>query len=175
MVKLLLHVCCSPCSIYPFEELLKNNKNEIKGFYFNPNIHPFEEYQKRRATLEEYSVRSGLEVVYPEYQPDYFFEKISGNEEKPGRCLACWRMRLEETALFARQNGFDSFTTTLLISPYQDHAAIKELGTQVAKQQNLDFYYQDFRLGFRHSQAEARQHGLYRQKYCGCVYSKKER
>lgn len=173
-MKMLLHICCAPCSIYPFKELLKDPANQIKGFYFNPNIHPPEEYQKRRSALEEYAGDNGLEVIYPEYEPDRFFKKIVNNEEKPGRCRICWQMRLEEAALFAGQNGFDAFSTTLLISPYQDNLVIKEAGEALAKRFDVSFYYRDFREGFREAQNEARGHNLYRQKYCGCLYSLKE-
>lgn len=170
-MKVLLHICCAPCSIYPFKELLKNSAYKVKGFYFNPNIHPYEEYLRRRLAVEEYSKKADLDVIYPEYKPDYFFKRISNYEEKPARCKVCWHIRLEETALHAKENGFDSFSTTLLISPYQDHLIIKEIGFEVAKRYKLNFYYQDFRAGFRESQNEARQHNLYRQKYCGCKYS----
>lgn len=173
-MKLLLHICCAPCSIYPFKELLKDKDNQIIGFWFNPNIHPHQEYLKRRSTLEEYSKEANLEVIYPQYCPDDFFKTIINNENKPARCRMCWQMRLERTVLFAKQNGFNAFSTTLLISPYQDHLIIKEIGEGLAKKFNLKFYYQDFRMGFRESQNEARGHNLYRQRYCGCKYSLEE-
>ncbi|MDD5449174.1 MAG: epoxyqueuosine reductase QueH [Candidatus Omnitrophica bacterium] len=173
-MKILLHICCAPCGIYPFKELLKDPSNHIKGFYFNPNIHPKEEYQRRRAALEQYSRTSGLEVIYPECNPDDFFKKIINNDQRPSRCGICWRMRLEETALAAANDKFDAFTTTLLISPYQDNLVIKTIGEDLAKRHDIKFYYRDFREGFRQSQNEARDHNLYRQKYCGCIYSLKE-
>ena len=170
-MKLLLHICCSPCSIYPLKELSKDADNQVKGLYFNPNIHPEEEYLRRRAAVEEYSKNNHLEVIYSKYNPDLFFKRILKNEEKPERCRICWYMRLEETARFAKANGFDTFSTTLLISPYQEHLIIKDLGFDLAKKHKIAFYYRDFRIGFRDSQNEAREHRLYRQKYCGCRYS----
>ncbi len=174
-MKILLHICCAPCSIYSFKELLKGHGNTVSGFYFNPNIHPYQEYLNRRGALEEYSRQTGLEIIYPEYEPSRFFRSIMYNEAAPARCRLCWQPRLEETALYARQNNFDGFSTTLLISPYQNHLIIKCIGEELAKKFDLNFYYQDFRAGFRESQDEARRHNLYRQKYCGCIYSEIER
>lgn len=174
-MKVLLHICCAPCSIYPFKELSKVRGTQVKGFYFNPNIHPEQEYLKRRRAIEEYSRTIDLEVIYPEYEPNGFFKKIIYKENPPTRCRTCWQMRLEETALYAKENGFDGFSTTLLISPYQEHLAVKEIGEGLSERFDLDFYYQDFRTGFKVSQDEARTQSLYRQKYCGCIYSLIER
>lgn len=174
-MKLLLHICCAPCGIYPFKELLKNPDTQVKGFYFNPNIHPREEYLRRRSAVEAYSRDNNLEVIYPDYDPDYFFRKIADSKETPARCRLCWQMRLEETASYAKQNSLDAFSTTLLISPYQDHLVIKKIGQDLAARFKINFYYQDFRTGFRASQDEARGHNLYRQKYYGCKYSEMER
>jgi len=174
-MKILLHICCAPCSIYPFKELLRSAEHQVKGFYFNPNIHPYQEYLNRRHAAEQYSKTAGVEIIYPEYEPGYFFRKIIYNENKPARCRLCWQMRLEATALYARENGFNGFSTTLLISPYQDHLIIKEIGQDLSKKFDVEFYYQDFRAGFKESQDEARSHNLYRQKYCGCIYSEIER
>lgn len=176
-MKLLLHICCAPCSIYTVEELSKNPSDKITGFYFNPNIYPADEYSRRRSAVEEYTkmLNRMFEIIFPEYDPEEFFRKINYNEARPARCRICWQMRLEETAAFAAANKFDSFSTTLLISPYQDHLVIKAMGEELAKKFNIDFYYADFRTGFRKSQEEARGQNLYRQKYCGCRYSEMER
>jgi epoxyqueuosine reductase len=174
-MNILLHICCAPCSIYPFKELLKNPDNKVTGFYFNPNIHPEDEYTKRRSAIEAYSKNNNLEVIYPEYEPDHFFMKILNNEEAPGRCRICWQMRLEKTSLYASKNGFDSFSTTLLISPYQDHLVIRAMGEDIARRSSINFYYRDFRNNFREAQDDAREKNLYRQKYCGCKYSEEER
>jgi len=174
-MKILLHICCAPCSIHPFKELLKGGDHQITGFYFNPNIHPYQEYVNRRSALEEYSRAAGLPVVFPGYEPHVFFRKVAYHEQAPMRCRSCWQMRLEAAAQYAARNGFDAFTTTLLISPYQDHLVVKEIGEGLASRSGVPFYYRDFRTGFRESQDEARRHNLYRQNYCGCIYSEIER
>lgn len=173
-MRLLLHICCGPCSIFPFQQL-QERAIEIVGFYFNPNIHPFTEYRLRKQALLDYAKLKSIQIVCPEYRPEDFFRRIVEKEQPPGRCQICWHYRLEYTAEYAKENGFDAFSTTLLISPYQDHLAIKRIGEDVANRFRIDFLYEDFRTGFRESQASAKQRGLYRQKYCGCIFSEMER
>jgi len=172
-MKLLLHICCAPCSLYPYKEL--KIFSSIVGFFYNPNIHPFVEYNQRKSTLEEHSRKNDFKILFHKYDIENFFRKVSGNEQHPERCKICWRMRLEETANFAKMKGFDSFTTTLLISPYQDQEHIKSIGQDIAKKIDIDFFYKDFRNGFRVAQEDAKKIGLYRQKYCGCIFSERER
>jgi hypothetical protein len=173
-MKLLLHICCAPCSIYVIGQCSQAG-NQLTGFYFNPNIHPYQEYLNRRKAVEAHSKDIGLDVIYPGYAPDSFSRNIADNKDRPMRCRVCWKMRLEKAALYAKENGFDAFSTTLLISPYQDHAAVKAIGEELAVKLGVSFYYRDFRKGFRASQLEARRQNLYLQKYCGCIYSKTER
>ena len=104
-----------------------------------------------------------------------YFRKVATKEDSKDRCKLCWELRLSETADFAKKNDFNGFTTTLLISPYQDHELIKEIGEKIAKEKDIEFYYEDFRKGFKESQEEAKGKELYRQKYCGCVFSELER
>lgn len=170
-MRLLLHICCAPCSIAPFKEVAKKEFVEIKGFFYNPNIHPFEEYTRRRNAVELYAKESDIEVLYPEYHPEEFFCAIGDNKDVPYRCKNCWGLRLRATAIHARRWGFDYFSTTLLISPYQDHQYLKLLGEDIAKENKINFYYSDFRPLFRESQSHAKEAGLYRQRYCGCEYS----
>ena len=174
-MRILLHICCAPCSIHPYRELKSTDTDSISGFFYNPNIHPFTEYQERKKALEDYSRKTGFPVVFHKYDVENFFREVSGNEALLTRCRICWRMRLEETANFAKNNGFDGFSTTLLVSPYQDQEEIKRLGMDVSKRCGVNFLYKDFRSGFRSSQQEARQKGLYCQKYCGCIFSEKKR
>jgi len=115
------------------------------------------------------------EVFYPEYRPAEFFQAINLREEAGQRCLICWSLRLEKTARLAREKGFDHFSTTLLVSPYQDHEALKAIGSSVSEEEGVAFYYEDFRPGFREAHNEARSKGIYCQKYCGCIYSEIER
>jgi len=174
-MKLLLHICCGPCAIYPIKTLIDAKFKKITGFYYNPNIHPPSEYKKRRNALRETEEKLGLEIIYPKYDMEEYFVKIYGKEESPSRCGLCWQLRLLKTASFAKENGFDAVTTTLLISPYQDHDSVKEIGEKAARENGVYFYYQDFRIGFKESQESAKKKELYRQKYCGCVFSELER
>ena len=174
MNNLLLHICCAVCLIYPLRKLQEKNF-KIKGFFYNPNIHPFSEYIRRKETLEILNSEFKLEIFYPEYKVSDFFRKVNLNEEKDKRCALCWRLRLENTAEFALNNGFNSFSTTLLVSPYQDHTLIKKIGQEISQAKGIEFYYEDFRSGFKQVHNEAKQKGLYCQKYCGCIYSEIER
>ncbi|MCX5656990.1 MAG: epoxyqueuosine reductase QueH [Candidatus Omnitrophica bacterium] len=174
MNKLLLHICCGPCGIYPLRKLQEEGFN-MEGFFYNPNIHPEEEFDKRREAVYEFSRKNSFKVNFNDYSPEDFFDKTGPSMEKNQRCLTCWTLRLRKTALFARENKFDCFTTTLLISPYQDQAKIREIGEFIAQEEGINFFYRDFREGFRHSQNMAKEMGLYRQKYCGCIYSQVER
>ena len=171
---LLLHICCAICLIYPLR-VLQSKKFKVKGFFYNPNIHPFLEYRRRKETLQILNSEFKLEIFYPEYKVEDFFRSINFNEEKDKRCLLCWKLRLENTAEFALNNGFSSFSTTLLVSPYQDHIKIKEMAQEISRSKGIEFYYEDFREGFRQAHNEAKQKGLYCQNYCGCIYSEIER
>ena len=169
---MLLHICCGPCSIYPLEVLRK--EAEVTGFYSNPNIHPYTEWRARKETLAGYAEDIGLKVFFDE---DYLLEEfIRGVAHRvPDRCAFCYQMRLRRTAGEAREKGFDAFSTTLLVSPYQKHDLIKEVGGAVAKETGIEFLYRDFRPGYRGAVEQSRELGMYRQKYCGCIYSEKER
>lgn len=173
-MKLLLHICCGPCALYPIKQLAKNRFKEIVGYYYNPNIHPPSEYKRRRDALAGAVEKIGLEVIYPLYKMEEYFKKTISKQDSPERCRRCWELRLSKTADFAKENGFSAFTTTLLISPYQDHDVVRKIGEGIATKKDIEFYYEDFRKGFRESQEEAKGQGLYRQKYCGCVFSELE-
>ena len=156
--------------IYPLERL-REKGYEVTGFFYNPNIHPFSEYKNRKQAVESLNT----EVVYPEYLPQEFFQEVNGKEANPGRCSLCWDLRLRKTAKQAKEKGFQSFSTTLLVSPYQDQELLKNIGNDVAKDEGIDFYYEDFRTGFRDAHNKAKEQGIYCQKYCGCIYSEMER
>ncbi len=174
-MNVLLHICCAPCSIHPFNELLKDKINRITGFFYNPNIHPAGEYEKRRRALLEYSEKSRFDIIFGEYEPEAFFKEIGTRTEAPERCTICWRMRLAKTAECAKNNGCDAFTTTLLVSPYQNREEIVKIGAECAREFGVSFISSDFRGGFREAKEEAKAQGIYRQKYCGCAFSEKER
>ncbi|MFH1347805.1 MAG: epoxyqueuosine reductase QueH [Candidatus Margulisiibacteriota bacterium] len=157
MSKILLHTCCAPCTTY-VNKWLAAHDFEVKGFFYNPNIRPQEEYERRLLTMEHYATVAGLKVVY---EPRDIQTEL-------GDCENCYRVRLKKTAQFANENGFDCFSTTLLISPYQKHDLLKIVGEQVSSECGVEFFCQDFRQGFRESQQTAREMNLYRQKHCGC-------
>lgn len=176
-MKLLLHICCGPCLIYPLQQL-RLKGIEVEGVFYNPNIHPLSEYKKRREAVEGFSRTADIKVIYPDYKPEEFFQAVSpypnllpqGEREK--RCSLCWRMRLEKTAALAKENGFACFSSTLLVSPYQNQEVLRNTGDEVSKDTGMNFYYEDFRPGFRQAHQQAASKGMYCQKYCGCVYSK---
>ncbi|MDD4909053.1 MAG: epoxyqueuosine reductase QueH [Candidatus Omnitrophica bacterium] len=173
-MKLLLHTCCAPCLIYPLEKLRKDGFT-VSAIFYNPNIHPFSEYKNRKQAVMDLGSSLGLEVFYPEYHPQEYFNAVNLKEEAPGRCSICWSMRLKGAAKQAKEKGFDCFSTTLLVSPYQDQERIKKLGLEAAGQEGVIFHYEDFRPGFRKAHDQAKLKGIYCQKYCGCIYSEMER
>ena len=176
MVKLLLHTCCTPCGIYPLRELRKEGF-AVSAFFYNPNIHPQEEYARRRKAAESWAKDEGCELIAPAWRPEEFLQAIGKETKAPARCALCWRLRIMQTALAAGQGGFSHFTTTLLASPYQDQEKIKEIGEDPALARNgwAKFYFADFRDGFRSAHKEAKEKGFYCQKYCGCARSLEER
>ena len=173
MERLLLHTCCAPCSVYCVSSLRAEGIEPV-SFWFNPNIHPYQEYKARRDTLVSYAEAIGLELLVREnYGLRAFVRAVCGDLDH--RCGYCYTCRLEETARYAAEHGFTAFSTTLLVSPYQDHDGICRVAGRLAEQYGAPFLYRDFRPGFRQGQADARERGLYMQKYCGCVFSEEER
>jgi len=173
-MNILLHICCAPCAIHPVEEL-KRQKHAVAGYFYNPNIHPCAEYVKRRDEVKRYAKDTPLTVVYADYDIENYFQRIVYNEAPKDRCPVCWWTRIEAAAKFAKENGFDAFTTTLLGSPYQDHGVIRKLGEDVASSAEITFHYEDYRAGFRAAHERAKAQGLYCQNYCGCIFSERER
>ena len=172
-MKVLLHICCGPCALTPLD-LLRKEGLEVQGFFYNPNIHPYSEYQKRYQAVIDVASRIGLAVIYHRYDFEEFLKKISSLANRDEQHRFCWRTRLEETAKIARLGNIPSFTTTLLSSPYQDTTEIKSLGEEIAGQNGLTFLARDFRRGFALSHKISREWQLYHQNYCGCLYSEKE-
>ena len=174
MKKVLLHTCCAPCSVYCIDELRKEGI-EPTVFWFNPNIHPYTEYKARRDCLKEYVEKINVEsLFYEKYGLDEFCKNVVS--DIPNRCINyCYRMRIGETARYAAKNGFDAFSTTLLVSPYQKHDELKAVCEEMAQLAGVEFIYRDFRVGFREGQAKARELGMYMQKYCGCIFSEEDR
>jgi len=174
-MKLLMHACCAPCSVYCVDTLRKE-KIEPTLYWFNPNIHPYTEYKARRDCLKEYSEKMSLEVIWEEnYGLDEFCKNVIDDLEN--RCQKyCYPVRLEQTFQYAQEHGYDTVTTTLLYSIYQQHDYIKTLCEKYAKEYGVDFLYRDFRVGFWEGHDKAKKEfNLYMQKYCGCIFSEEDR
>ena len=172
-MKTLLHICCAPCANQPIE-VLRRDGFEVAGFWYNPNIHPFTEYRSRRNCVREYAQA----IELPMFEQDHyalrpFVREVA--EDIAHRCVKCYEMRLFETARQAKELGFDSFTSSLFISPYQNHELMRETAERAAAEYGVEFLYRDFRPYFKPGQERARELGFYMQKYCGCVFSEEER
>ena len=169
----LLHICCAPCANQCIE-VLQTDGMYVTGFWFNPNIHPFTEYRARRNTVREYLESQSVKLIE---QNDYalrpFVRAVA--EDIEHRCGKCYEIRLFEAARQAKEGGFDSFTSSLFISPYQNHELMRETAERAASEYGVEFLYRDFRPYFRDGQTFAREQGFYMQKYCGCVFSEEER
>lgn len=173
MQRTLLHICCAPCSIRCIETL-REEQIEPTGYWYNPNIHPYTEYRARKTTLIDYAATIDMKLIVDNtYGLRPFIRAVY--PDFADRCGACYRMRLDAAARYAAENGFESFSTTLLISPYQNHELLKTVGEEVAAAHGIRFLYRDFRPFFREGQDKAAALGLYRQKYCGCIFSEEER
>lgn len=173
-MKLALHACCAPCLLEPYDALAPDAERTVV-VYANPNIHPVEEYEHRRDTLLAYAAKAGIEVVELPYEPDEWHELVGVHgEDRESRCRACYRLRLSKTAAWAAENGFDALATTLSVSPYQDAEVLAEKAERVARDAGLAYVGRDFRDRYREATARSRELGMYRQNYCGCVYSEAE-
>ncbi len=178
---LLLHSCCAPCSSYCLSYLADYFK--ITVYYYNPNISPIEEYQKRveeqQRLIKELPVKYDISFKEGIYEPDIFFEMSKGLEDVPEggeRCFKCYEMRQREAAIYASENNFDFFTTTLSISPHKNAAKLNEIGLKLEKEYGIRYLVSDFKKkgGYLKSIEYSKQYDLYRQNYCGCIYSKIE-
>lgn len=174
-MRLLLHICCAPCAIYPIKAALKDGYTEVDGFFYNPNIQPKKEHDKRAMEAKKYFDNENLKLEFNEYAPDNYFSAIEDFDHVSKRCPTCWEMRLNRAFTYACQRKYDAVTTTLLVSPYQNHDILKRLGEELEDKSGMKFYYRDFRVGFKEAHQQARDKGIYCQNYCGCVFSMIER
>lgn len=175
MKKVLLHVCCAPCACYPVKAMRREGF-DVTGYWYNPNIHPYIEYKRRMESLKDFEKLGALPVIYEDkYGLVEFINAVVDNPEFLVRCRWCYENRLEHTARTASEKGFDAFTSTLIYSIYQMHDYMKEFCYKLEKKYGVEFYYSDFREGWEEGIKISKELGLYRQKYCGCIYSEKER
>lgn len=172
-MKLLLHICCANCAIHPVK-VLREAGADLTGYFFNPNIHPYREFRRRLDTVQEYAEQVALPLICND---DYALEEFLANVacDPARRCIYCYHSRLEVTARHAADHGFDGFTSSLLYSRYQQHEAIRTVGEGLARRYGIDFVYEDFRSGWEEGIVLSRAMGLYRQSYCGCIYSERDR
>ena len=172
-MKVLLHICCAPCSIECIASLREEGISPV-GFWDNPNIHPFTEHRSRKNALIEYAAQANFPIVqHGAYGLRPFLQETAASITN--RCNVCYDMRMQATARYASENGFSHFSTTLFISPYQDHRLLRTAAERAACDAGITLLYRDFRPAFRSGQTKARALGLYMQKYCGCIFSEEER
>ncbi len=171
--KILIHACCANCVLYPLK-VLQDKFSEVFVFWYNPNIHPYQEYLKRLEAMRQLEEARNLRVIYNlHYDVAKWVRSVAFREEF--RCRYCYWDRLRLAASVAKRGGFDYFTTTLLYSKHQKHELIVEIAESVARERGVKFYYYDFREGWKEGIEESLELGLYRQQYCGCIYSEQER
>jgi len=172
-MRILVHTCCGPCLAGTLHTL---KDKDITAFFYNPNIHPWTEYKRRMEALSTFCEQRSIPLTVDDsYDLDTFFAEAVKDSGYGKRCLPCYRLRLARAAKEAKQKGFDAFTTTLLVSPYQLHDEIAKVGAEVSEETGVPFYYVDARPHFRQGKRDAKEAGLYMQKYCGCIYSEFER
>lgn len=173
-MKLLIHTCCAPCALTAITRLA--SEYQITLFFYNPNIHPEEEYKKRLKEVNRCKEIFGIEVIEGEYNPDKWFEEVKGLEKEPEggtRCSICFKDRLNKTAEIAVSYKYDAFTTTLTVSPHKKAEVINSIGEDIGKKNNIKFLSLDLKKkdGFKTSVELSKKYNIYRQSYCGCLFS----
>ncbi|MCB2225703.1 MAG: epoxyqueuosine reductase QueH [Desulfarculaceae bacterium] len=172
-MRILLHICCGPCAIMPVHDL-RHEGHELRALFYNPNIQPYTENQRRLQTLESWAAGEELPlIVQDEYDPESWLRNVAWRESE--RCAPCLAQRLERAAAVAKRGGFDAFSSTLLYSKRQKHRLIKELGTAAGKRRGVEFLYRDWRPFWQEGIERSKAAGMYRQQYCGCIFSERDR
>ena len=173
MPKLLLHACCGPCTLYPLERL-RSGGWEARALFYNPFIQPYTELERRAEAMETVAREYGLDVIFRmDYDLEEYLRQVAFRESS--RCPACYARRIEAVARLAKKSGYDAFSTTLLYSKQQKHEMIREIAENAARCYGIAFHYEDFREGWREGQERAKSLGIYRQQYCGCILSERDR
>ncbi|AFM27477.1 epoxyqueuosine reductase QueH [Desulfomonile tiedjei] len=173
-MKILLHACCAPCLVHPLEDL-RSQGHDVTAIFFNPNIHPYTEYLRRLDAFTVFTQENQVKTVTADFDAgmEEWFREVSFREAQ--RCRVCFHLRMDAIAAFAEAKGFDAFSTTLLYSRFQKHDLLKQICEAVSEKHGIPFHYADWRTGWNDGVKKYRKLGLYRQKYCGCVFSEKER
>jgi predicted adenine nucleotide alpha hydrolase (AANH) superfamily ATPase len=173
-MRILLHTCCAPCLVHPLDDL-RSEGHEVTALFLNPNIHPYSEFLRRLDAFADYSRRRDVAVLEDgqQWEMEDWLREVVFRESQ--RCRICFTMRLERTAEIAAKKGFEAFSTTLLYSRFQKHDLLKTVAEAVSERYSIPFHYRDWRKGWNEGVKKYRELGLYRQKYCGCIYSEKER
>ena len=176
MKKLLLHTCCAPCVTVPLERLKPDF--QITCYFYNPNIHPKKEYLKRLNELKKLLDDFHIKMIVADYEVKRWLQLVRGLEDVPEggkRCEVCFRMRLEQTARFARENNYDAFTTVMSISPHKNADLLNRIGNELSQEFGVDYIEANFKKkdGFKRSVELSKKYNLYRQNYCGCIYSQR--
>lgn len=174
-MNILVHACCAPCAAYCLEKLV-NDGYKPTAYFYNPNIHPVEEHNRRLAELKRFTGEAGYPLIVKEDSPEAWQQAVKGLENEPEggkRCAVCFEMRLEKAAIYAKENGFDTFTTVLTISPHKNSRTIHDIGRKLGEKHGISFLAEDFKKqdGFKKSLELSKKYGFYRQNYCGCAYS----
>lgn len=179
--KILLHSCCAPCSSYVITYL--TNYFDITILYYNPNIYPYEEYNKRKneqiKLINEIKTTNSIDIIDCDYDNELYNELVKGLEKEPergNRCTICYQMRIEKTAKLAKEKNYDYFCTTLSVSPYKNVTLINKIGEELERKYKIKWLYSDFKKkdGYKQSIELSKKHNLYRQNYCGCIHSKSQ-
>jgi epoxyqueuosine reductase len=173
-MKILLHTCCAPCLVHPLEDL-RSEGHEVTAIFFNPNIHPYTEYLRRLDAFTVYAKDNQVKVLDADLTAgmEEWLREVVFRETQ--RCRVCFNFRMDAIAALAEAKGFDAFSTTLLYSRFQKHDLLKQTCEAASEKHGIPFVYKDWRTGWNEGVKKYRTLGLYRQKYCGCVYSEKER
>lgn len=176
-MKLLLHICCAVCAC-ALADKFKKEGVEVIGYFYNPNIHPFQEFLKRMKAVKTFAEQEKIKVYYDETYGLDNFMRLMGTSAKTHdsqRCVKCYRMRLEETAKKAHELGCDAFTSTLIASPQQNQDIIRQIGEEMSNRHNVKFRYEEVTEHYSFGKEKAKKRMLYRQQYCGCIFSEAER
>lgn len=169
-----MHTCCAPCTVAPYRSIVATGNYSVSCLWYNNNIHPYQEYKRRFDTFKDWTGRENIDsIIIDDYSPEEFLKNVA--ERSNERCYYCYYHRMKKTAELAQKYAFDAFTTSLLYSIYQNHDLMKSIGEELAKRYGVEFFYQDFRTLWKEGIEISKKEEMYRQPYCGCIYSEKDR